>query len=216
MTPNPPPATRQQGQRSIITIQSTTARPTPGATSAPPMVSVIRITYMRSPGAAPRLLTVRVSPSRPASNTERFWREHLARPASTRTKSLPPSTSRISKHRKSFWDKLKQSKHSAGQLLRRARDKLLRGRDTIRTAVRSVAKHWRTIAVVSGIAAGLGYVVTNSVMYTLQPQPAYLAQWSSNPTWLYADSPDQILGLHAPLWPRQVQQSQSSIRTFAG
>lgn len=189
-----------QTARRIITYQKTTTRDTPGAVPAPSTVSNVRIEYTRNPGAAPRITVVELSRAKSLTNTERFWYERAARPAPTRTRSLPPTISRqhrVVKHKDTLWDELRRHKHSASRLLRQGRDRALAGIARVRRA----APSWRSIA----ISAGLVYLVANSVAYNRQPKPFYLEQYSAAPTWLYADSADQILGLHEPLFPRAVQ-----------
>jgi hypothetical protein len=209
--------------RRITTIEqtTTTTRLTPGATPAPPVVTFLRITYTRTPGGAARNVLVHNRAGAVAlTNIQRFNLESAVRAPPTRTCSLPPTKGRRPRpitSKDSLWDKLRQHKHSAARLLRQGRDKLLQhrhlprrllheGQAKIRQGVAAIRRdipplRLRTVVVIAATA----YLAANSLSYNLQPKPVYLEQYSAFPTWMYADSPDQILGFHEPLFPHALQ-----------
>jgi hypothetical protein len=81
-------------------------------------------------------------------------------------------------------------------------------------AMGRVASARRKRLLLAGALVAVGLLAANATAYARQPVPPMIRDLSAqyrSLDWLYADSPDQLLGLDAPLWAHHVQPPPVSI-----
>jgi hypothetical protein len=83
--------------------------------------------------------------------------------------------------------------------------------------VSKLSRHPLSTAVAILSTVGV-YATVNTAVHALQgPSPIlehYAARYTTPNTWLYANSPDQMFGLHEPLWPRCFQPTSITNSVF--